>query len=150
MARKKQPQFRGRAWMQGARLRELHLHRVDVGLAVSCRQGHEGKYMISDSSLIGAVGLALILAGCSAGGAGGGAAGGDRIVVRLDPSIPDLAAATIVAERDCTAHGGQAYLLTPPSGASADASAGSRSAVFACHPVARQSSGGNQAGGAAR
>ena len=100
--------------------------------------------MVSGSSLIGIAALALVVAGCAAGGCGAG--GGDQLVVPLDTSIPDLAAATIVAERDCRARGREAYLLTAPSGAGAPA--GSRSAVFACAAIARQQGGGNQAAGA--
>ena len=93
--------------------------------------------MMKRSICFGMAALAVALAGCAAGGNGGGSANGNQIVVRLDPSIPDLAAATIVAERDCMARGGQAYLLSSQS------SGASRSATFACDPIRRQSGGGN-------
>ena len=93
--------------------------------------------MMERSIRFGALALALAVAGCVAAGNGGGYASGNQIVVSLDPSIPDLAAATIVAERDCTARGGQAYLL------SSQASGASRTATFACDPIRRQSGGGN-------
>ena len=103
--------------------------------------------MISASRSIAVAALALLVAGC-ASGIQRGAGGGDRIVVQLDTSIPDLAAATVVAERDCTARGREAYLLTAPSAAGAGAPAGPRSAVFSCSEVARRQTGGNQAAGA--
>ena len=109
--------------------------------------GDEGAHpWFRSGDSIGVAALAFV-AGCSAGG-GGGAGGGDQIVVPLDTSIPDLAAATIVAERDCRARGREAYLLAPPSGAGAAAPAGARRAVFACRLIARQQFGGNQAAGA--
>jgi hypothetical protein len=104
--------------------------------------------MASSSSVIAALALtlALVLAGCTAGGAGTGTPGNDQIVVQLDPSVPDVATATTIAERDCAARRGEAYLLTPPA---ANASAGPRQAVFACRANPRLGGGsGNQAGGA--
>ncbi len=105
--------------------------------------------MRAGSSLIGVAALALIVSGCVAGGTGGGGGGGgDQIVVQLDASIPDLAAATIVAERDCDARGSgrESYLLSAPSAPGAGAAAGPRRAVFACREVARRQGGGNQGG----
>jgi hypothetical protein len=103
--------------------------------------------MITHSTAIAVAALALLLAGCTAGGAIGGTSADDQIVVQLDPSVPDLAAATVVAERDCSARDREAYLLTAPSAAAADATARPR-AVFACRLVARRNFGGNNAAGA--
>ncbi|MBL8835203.1 MAG: hypothetical protein JNL66_03115 [Alphaproteobacteria bacterium] len=89
-----------------------------------------------------AAALALLLAGCAAGGTGAGSS--NQIVVRLDPSIPDLNAATIVAQRDCSSRGGMAVLLSTQTAAAAG-SPGTRTATFACDEIRRATGGGNNA-----
>lgn len=80
--------------------------------------------------------LTLLLAGCAAGTGAAGQGGGNQIVVNFDPSIPDLNAAMIVAQRDCSARGANAVLLSTQS-------AGARSATFTCDEIRRNTGGGN-------
>ena len=103
--------------------------------------------MISASRSIAVAALALLVAGARVASKGERAAaiGSSCSSTRASP---DLAAATVVAERDCTARRGrEAYLLTAPSAPGASAPAGPRSAVFSCSEVARRQGGGNQAAG---
>lgn len=85
--------------------------------------------------------LTLLLAGCAAGTGGSGSSGGNQIVVRLDPSIPDVSAATIVAQRDCASRGGMAVLLSTQT----TAAAGPGTATFACDEIRRATGSGNNA-----